>query len=167
MRKIKFRAWQGEIMIPYSLLKNRRLIDTFIEKDNWNILQYTGLKDKNGKEIYEGDILKMNPDDDDWNDSVIWYDVGRWELKRYAEECERFHKANKEVQKKLDKCRKLIEAEFDFDGCSLIEEYKIKDKLVHDYRGTMVDLVQALHEDNPALIIGNIYENHELLDAIA
>ncbi len=57
MREIKFRA--------FSVLDNKMIYESDIEEwsdDNImsykNLMQYTGLKDKNGKEIYEGDILK-------------------------------------------------------------------------------------------------------------
>ena len=57
MREIKFRAWDGK-ELSYS---HKDLGNWFLEHDDMKeLMQFTGLKDKNGKEIYEGDILKFN-----------------------------------------------------------------------------------------------------------
>ena len=74
MREIKFRAWDGEKMITPDKDKyyNRIRIDLsggmermhgsehYDEKVDYTLMQYTGLKDKSGVEIYEGDILSPN-----------------------------------------------------------------------------------------------------------
>jgi uncharacterized phage protein (TIGR01671 family) len=127
MSEIKFRAW-------YETLKTMVRVEAihFINRElhgNTNegrvyavpfkesiLMQYTGLKDKSGKEIYEGDILNPDPG----SNHII--------------------------------CRVKMDIGYDSDG------YKHQAWL--GWMASMYSLLD-IHEDS--LIIGNIYENPELL----
>ena len=70
-REIKFRAWNNvkkvmEAVVDIEWTDNSgNTIESIctksfkIKQPNFDLMQYTGLKDKNGKEIYEGDVVKL------------------------------------------------------------------------------------------------------------
>jgi uncharacterized phage protein (TIGR01671 family) len=90
-REIKFRAWLNadKLMVPVIQLNDSGNIGVSIQDSGpfmkrpaeYELMQFTGLCDKNEKEIYEGDILRLSPE---WahmigaqiTDCVVGFDKG-------------------------------------------------------------------------------------------
>lgn len=87
MRELKFRAWdkvEKKMLFdadPFAIHvsgSNEPLLAETHRNEDCIFEQYTGLKDKNGKEIYEGDIVDYN--DDGECIGVVKYDAPEFYL---------------------------------------------------------------------------------------
>ena len=88
MREIKFRGWNPKEDKPHMFYFDLESIrDEFNEANYQNMdcaMQYTGLKDKNGKEIYEGDIWLPDYNKNIIGRIIVNFTYGRFNVSEYV-----------------------------------------------------------------------------------
>lgn len=156
MREIKFRAWEKheKRIMPHEGIKKfseevRKNLFGGIEKkfellvlinsDDVELMQYTGLKDSNGVEIYEGDIIMGNGNKEEL------YEV------KFGNFCIRDIETEDVIDSADGWYTKVIET----DSISKCEPFCYDMPLNKSY-------VVALGY----VVVGNVYENKELLKKI-
>ena len=134
-REIKFRVWD-KLRKTMCSHEDINIWDRFMKDDMINqyapLMQYTGLKDKNGKEIYEGDIIKFSNHVDE-----VYEEIGV--------------------------------VDFDLSECGYKATYKTREfNNIMGYYGrtNCIYLINNKEYECEYEVIGNIYENPELLEEV-
>ena len=77
METVKFRAWDGLRMTTSGIMFNTTNGEIFTAQ-NMPFMQFTGLSDKQGKEMYEGDVVKFLYYRKETIAPIIWGIDGWW-----------------------------------------------------------------------------------------
>lgn len=77
MREIKFRAWDKENKFFWDDEAIAQDFEDFRTFNDYILMQFTGLKDRDGKEIWEGDVISFmqdgsNPQEVYYKDGAFW-----------------------------------------------------------------------------------------------
>jgi len=148
MREIKFRAWdkkKGKMIYQFNMTSDGKaygwakatICDGVVIDEpaplSVELMQYTGLKDKNGREIYEGDIVKTSCGD-----------IGI-------------------IKFGIPKDMTINGGEYDVDYIGFYIDIIKGDWGTTDVESRVAPLVDDYYEIE---VIGNIYENPELLEEV-